>query len=118
MTLDKFDHQILQQLQRDASQPAESIGDKIGLSRNACWRRIKRLEDSGMINRRVAILDAGQLNLALTVFIAIKTRSRSAAWLEMFKRAVKDLQEVTAVFRLSGETDYLLRASVPNMASL
>jgi len=71
-----------------------------------------------MINRRVAILDAGQLNLALTVFIAIKTRSHSAAWLETFKRAVKDLQEVTAVFRLSGETDYLLRASVPNMASL
>ncbi len=117
MTIDEFDKKILGCLQVDASLTAETIGDRIGLSRNACWRRIRRMDEAGLISQRVAILDRAKLNLELTVFIAIRTRSHNADWLEQFKRAVKDIQEVTAVVRLSGETDYLLRASVPNMAA-
>ncbi|MCP5082257.1 MAG: Lrp/AsnC family transcriptional regulator [Alphaproteobacteria bacterium] len=117
MTIDEFDRKILHHLQSDASLPAEAIGEKIGLSRNACWRRIKRLEDQGLITGRVALLDRQKLNLGLTVFIAVRTRSHSAQWLDQFKEATRVLSEVTGVFRMSGETDYLLRASVPNMAA-
>ncbi len=117
MTFDEFDRRILHQLQADASLPAEAIGEKIGLSRNACWRRIKRLEDEGYISRRVVLLDPEKLNLDLTVFIAIRTRSHSAEWLERFKQVTRTIPEITGVFRMSGETDYLLRASVPNMAA-
>ena len=113
--MDAFDIRILGALQRDASKPAEHVGDEIGLSRNACWRRIKRLEEDGVIAKRVALLDPLELNLGLQVFIAIKTRSHTAEWLDRFKRAVRDIPEVTGVYRLSGETDYLLRASVPDM---
>lgn len=117
MKIDEFDRKILHQLQIDASLPAEAIGEKIGLSRNACWRRIKRLEDEGYISRRVALLDGEKLNLDLTVFIAIRTRSHSAQWLETFKQAARSIPEITGVYRMSGETDYLLRAAVPNMAA-
>ncbi len=115
MNLDALDKRILSVLQRDASKPAEQIGDEIGLSRNACWRRIKRLEEEGVIARRVALVDPDELNLGLTVFMAIRTRSHTAAWLETFKQAVRDIPEITGVYRMSGETDYLLRASVPDM---
>ena len=115
--MDALDRKILNTLQRDASKPAEQIGDEIGLSRNACWRRIKRLEEDGVIARRVALLDPAQLNLGLSVFIAIRTRSHTPEWLEQFKRAVRDLSEITGVYRMSGDTDYLLRASVPDMAA-
>ncbi len=117
MALDALDRRILSSLQRDASKPAEQIGEEIGLSRNACWRRIKRLEEDGVIARRVALLEPAELNLGLTVFIAIRTRSHTAAWLEAFKQAVRDIPEITGVYRMSGETDYLLRASVPDMKS-
>lgn len=117
VTLDSFDRKILHHLQADASLPAEAIGEKVGLSRNACWRRMRRLEDEGLITKKVAILDREKLNLDLTVFIAIRTRSHSAAWLEQFNQATRSLPEITGVFRMSGETDYLLRASVPNMAA-
>ena len=115
--MDALDRKILNTLQRDASKPAEQIGDEIGLSRNACWRRIKRLEEDGVIARRVALLDPAQLNLGLSVFIAIRTRSHTPEWLEQFKRAVRDLSEITGVYRMSGDTDYLLRASVPDMVA-
>lgn len=115
MTIDEFDRKILHHLQSDASSPAEAIGEKIGLSRNACWRRIKRLEEAGLIKQRVALLDRQKLNLNLTVFISIRTRSHSAQWLEQFNQATRSISEITGVFRMSGETDYLLRASVPNM---
>ena len=116
MTIDEYDRRILHQLQSDAALPAEAIGEKIGLSRNACWRRIKRLEEAGLITARVALLDRDKLNLGLTVFIAVRTRSHSADWLERFKQATRAIPEITGVFRMSGETDYLLRASVPSMA--
>lgn len=117
MTLDEFDHKILHLLQSDASLPAEVVGEKVGLSRNACWRRIRRLEENGLIIGKVALLDRKKLNLDLTVFISIRTQSHSATWLEQFNQATRSIPEITGVFRMSGEIDYLLRASVPNMAA-
>ena len=113
--LDEKDRRILKEMQRDSSRPVAEIAESVSLSQNACWRRIKRVEDDGVIARRVALLDREKLNLGLQVFIAIRTRSHTAEWLDLFKRAVQDIPEITGVYRMSGETDYLLRASVPDM---
>lgn len=88
----------------------------MGLSRNACWRRIKALEASGVIRARVALLDAEKLGLGLTVFMQIKAASHDAAWLEQFARSTRAMPEIQAVFRMSGDLDYLIRARVVDMA--
>ena len=69
--LDEIDRKLLRRVQRDADLGVEALGAEIGLSRNACWRRLKRLEEIGVIRRRVALLDADALGLGLTVFIAV-----------------------------------------------
>ena len=89
---------------------------KVNLSRNACWRRVKALEDGGVIRGRVALLDAARLNLGLTAFIAIRTSQHDQAWLDRFSAAVRDLPEIIGVYRTTGDTDYMLQAVVPDMA--
>ena len=114
--IDPKDRNILREIQRDSSQSVEDLAHKVNLSRNACWRRVKILEDEGVIRARVALLDAGKLNLGLTAFIAIKTAQHESRWLEKFAAAVKDLPEIIAVYRTTGDTDYLLQAVVPDIA--
>lgn len=89
---------------------------KVNLSRNACWRRIKVLEEQGIIRARVALLDPEKLNLGLTAFIAIRTAQHDQAWLDRFSAAVRDIPEITGAFRTTGETDYVLKAAVPDIA--
>lgn len=91
------------------------ISERVHLSRNACWNRVRQLEAQGVITRRVALLDREQLNLDLTVFIAVRTNQHTAEWLESFQAAVRDMPEITAIYRTTGETDYLLQAVVPSM---
>ena len=86
------------------------------LSRNACWRRVKTLEDEGVIRARVALLDAAKLNLGLTAFIAVKTAQHDPKWLEKFAAAVKSFPEIVGVYRTTGDTDYLLQAVVSDIA--
>ncbi len=114
-SFDPIDRKILKLVEADASLPVDAVSEQAGLSRNACWRRIKRLEAEGVIKARVALLDPAKLNLGLTVFIAVRTTRHDAAWLDAFKSAVRNIPEITGVYRLSGETDYLLRAVVPDM---
>jgi Lrp/AsnC family transcriptional regulator len=114
--MDAKDRRILHELQRDVGQSIEDLAAKVGLSRNACWRRIKALEDIGIIRARVALLDPEKLNLGLTAFIAIKTAQHDQAWLDRFSAAVRDIPEITGVFRTTGETDYVLHAAVPDIA--
>ncbi|XOV81883.1 MAG: Lrp/AsnC family transcriptional regulator [bacterium] len=109
MKIDRFDHRILQQLQTDTDIAIAELADQIGLSTNACWRRIKRLEESGIIRGRVALLDKRALGLKLTVFVAIKTSEHNDSWLEKFSEGVKNIPEVVEFYRMSGETDYLLK---------
>ena len=115
--LDRIDRRLLAQLQRDAGQALEALGEVVGLSRNACWRRIKRLEEAGVIQRRVAICDAEALDLGLQVIITIRTDRHDAAWLEAFGKAVADIPEILGAYRTSGEVDYVLRARVSSVAS-
>ena len=114
--IDALDRKILNALQRDASLGLEDLGEKIGLSRNACWRRIKALEEAGIIRARVALLDAQKLDLGLTVFIQIKAAAHDAEWLDRFARATRGMDQIQGVYRMTGDLDYLIRARVADMA--
>lgn len=114
--IDNVDRRILTELQRDAAQSLDVIGETVGLSRNACWRRIGALEKAGVIKGRVTLLDAEKLGLSLTVFIQVRTSSHAADWLTRFSAATKSIPEIMGVYRMSGELDYLIRAQVADMA--
>lgn len=113
---DDIDRRILGELQRDADQSLDQISERIGLSRNACWRRIRTLEESGVITARVALLDAAKLGLGLTVFMQIRTNAHEPGWLDAFSKATKAMPEIQGVYRMTGDLDYLIRARVADMA--
>jgi len=115
-TIDDIDRRILQILQADTTLPLEDIGARVNLSRNAVWRRIRAMEASGLIRARVALLDPGRLGLGLQVFITLRTADHSPDWLERFARATADLPQITGVYRMTGDIDYLIRARVADMA--
>ena len=115
--LDEMDVKILKILQEDCTRSVADIGKEVGLSTTPCWRRIQRLEETGIIQRRVAILDAPRVNVGVSVFVSIKTDQHSLAWLERFHKAVVDFPEVVEFYRMSGEVDYLLRVVVPDIAA-
>lgn len=112
---DNYDRQILKQLQEDADISVEQLSDKIGLSRNATWRRMKMLQDKGILRKRVALVDPDQLGLGLTVFIAVRTDRHDAAWAKDFARAVRGFPEILGAYRTSGDLDYLLHARVTDV---
>ena len=115
--MDETDRKLLDLLQRDASLSLDELSARAALSRNACWRRIKRMEDDGVIKARVTLLDAGRINVGLTAFIALRTTEHSAKWLEQFSRAVRDIPEIVGVYRMTGDVDYLLQAVIPDVAA-
>ena len=115
--LDDMDVKILKLLQQDCTRPVAEIGKEVGLSTTPCWRRMQKLEEAGVIQRRVAILDPVKVNAGVTVFVSIKTDQHSLAWLEKFHNAVADFPEVVEFYRMSGDIDYLLRVVVPDIAA-
>ena len=116
ITLVALDHRILAELQRNADLGLEELGDHVGLSRNACWRRVKALEANGVIRKRVALLDPAKLGLGLSVFIQIRTSSHDADWLAKFARAMREMPEILGAYRMTGDLDYLIRARVADVA--
>jgi len=110
------DRRILRQLQRDCDISLDMLSLEIGLSRNACWRRIKHMQEAGLIRKRVALLDAPKLGLGLTVYIQVRAEKHAAGWSAAFARATRSIPEITGVFRMSGDLDYLIRAHVADMA--
>ena len=112
-----MDVKILRILQDDATRAVAEIGKAVGLSTTPCWRRIQKLEEGGVIERRVALLDPRRVNAGVTVFVSIKTDQHSLDWLERFHAAVVDFPEVVEFYRMSGEVDYLLRVVVPDIAA-
>ena len=115
VVLDAFDKRIQAALQADATLPVAKVAEMAGLSPTPCWRRIQKLEQAGVIRKRVALLDRRKLNVGVTVFIAIRTSQHNAAWLERFRRALADIPEIVDFYRMSGEIDYLIRAVVPDI---
>ncbi|MFY9319641.1 Lrp/AsnC family transcriptional regulator [Lentibacter algarum] len=116
MGQDEVDRRILRQLQRDCDISLDMLSLEIGLSRNACWRRIKHMQEAGLIRKRVALLDAPKLGLGLTVYIQVRAEKHAAGWSAAFARATRSIPEITGVFRMSGDLDYLIRAHVADMA--
>ena len=117
ITLDATDRRILGELQRDAGQGVEALGDRVGLSRNATWRRVKALDNAGVIKRRVAILDPDALDLGLMVFIQVRTNRHDPDWLDTFAQATREMPEILGAYRMTGDLDYLIRARVADMAA-
>jgi Lrp/AsnC family transcriptional regulator len=115
--IDQHDRKLLALLQHDSGQSLEDLSAAAGLSRNACWRRVKRLEEDGYLRKRVALLDRERLGLGLTVFIVVRTTEHSPKWLEQFARAVRGFPEILAVYRMTGDMDYLLHAVVPDVGA-
>ena len=115
-TIDTLDRKILSVLQRAADTPLESIGEEVGLSRNAVWRRVKALESAGIIQGRHAALDPRKLGLGLMVFMQIRTHSHDPNWQESFSKATQTIPGILSVYRMTGDLDYLIRARVADMA--
>ncbi len=115
--MDDTDRKILAILQEDASLAVSEIAARVNLSQTPCWRRIQRLEQSGVIQRRVALVDPDAIGLGLTAFVEIETGDHSGEWLERFAEAMQAMPEVMEVHRMAGDVDYLLRIAIPNMAA-
>ncbi len=115
--MDRYDKQILDILQDDAMVPVTEIGERVGLTSTPCWRRIQKLEEAGVVRKRVALLDANKLNVGITVFVSVRTNQHSLKWLEQFHGLVASIPEVTEFYRMAGDTDYLLRVVVPDIAA-
>ncbi len=117
MTFDELDRRILRALQKDAGRSLDDIGQEVGLSRNAVWRRVRALEEADIIQGRVALIDPVKVGLRLTVFILVRTQSHSPDWLDRFSKATRDMEEIQGAYRMTGDLDYLIRAQVADVAA-
>ena len=114
--LDDIDCRILSILQHDAARSIQDIADEVGLTSNPCWRRIRRLERDGVIERRVAVVNAAAVGLGMTAFVTIRTDRHTSEWLSAFARAVQSIPEIVECHRMAGEVDYLLKVVVRDLA--
>lgn len=113
--MDEIDRKILLSLQRDASVSIAALAADVGLSQTPCWKRIQRLERTGVIRGKVALVSPEHVGLGLTVFVQVEIQQHSAEWLEIFTQAVGNMPEVVEFYRMAGEVDYMLRVVVPDM---
>lgn len=107
--LDRLDLQILDTLQRDTTLSMAELGAQVGLSSTPCWKRVKRMEDEGLIERRVAIVNRKAVGLPVTVFVSIRAGQHDEKWLVRFAALICSLPEVQEFHRVSGDVDYLLK---------
>jgi Lrp/AsnC family transcriptional regulator len=113
--VNKIDRTLLASMQRDASLSVAQLAEIAGLSKSACWRRIQKLEEQGVIRDRVTLLDPVSLELSLTVFISVKTNQHNQAWAKKFRAVTENIPGVLEVYRMGGEVDYLIKAVVRDM---
>lgn len=113
--IDRIDRKILAILQEDCTVPVAEIGRRVGLSTTPCWRRIQKMEEDGVIRKRVAVLDPRKVNAKVTVFVAISTDQHSEDWLSRFAESISEFPEVVEFYRMSGQVDYMLRVAVPDI---
>ena len=114
--IDHFDARILAALQEDAGLSQRELAERIGLSQNACWRRLQALGASGVIGRRTVKLDRDKVGLGLVVFTMVRTSHHSREWLEAFRGHVAAIPEITDFYRISGNYDYMLKIVTGGMA--
>ena len=102
-------------LQEDASLTARELAEHVGLTPTPCWRRVQNLEASGVIIKRVALVDQASVNLDVTALVQIRTNNHAAEWLAQFQGAIEQFPEVVEAYRTSGDMDYMLRVVVPSI---
>jgi Lrp/AsnC family transcriptional regulator len=115
--LDRLDREILRLLASDASLSLADIAARIGLTPTPCWKRIRRMEQAGVILRRVAMIDPAKVGLPVSVFVAVETADHSSDWLTRFAGVVADMPEIVDAWRMSGDVDYLLHVVVADIAA-
>lgn len=113
--LDPIDRKLLSLLQVDATLTVADLGESVGLSMTACWKRLKRLEQGEYITARVALLDRARVGLPVTVFVTVRTNEHNEAWLADFARTTADFPEIVELYRMSGDADYLMKVVVANI---
>lgn len=113
---DETDQRILSVLQQDASLSQRELAEHIGLSQNACWRRLQKLTEAGVLQGSRAVIDAGRAGLHLTVFVMIRTRHHDDAWSRRFRARVESIPEITEFHRIGGEWDYMAKLVTTSMA--
>jgi Lrp/AsnC family transcriptional regulator len=114
---DDIDLKILRLLQIDASQSVDQISEKVSLSRNACWRRVKALEEAGVIRAKVALVDPAAMGLGLQAIVMIRALAHTSAWTQAFQDAVRYMPEIMGAYRMTGDLDYVLRVRVADIAA-
>ncbi len=113
--LDQIDRDILRLLQKNAALSVDDVSAKVHLSRNACWRRIKAMEQAGIIKARVALVDPASVGVPLTAMILIRTNAHDAAWMKKFQATLQGFPEVVGAYRMTGDLDYVLRVRVADV---
>lgn len=113
--LDQIDRRILNALQKDAALSVDEVSERVGLSRNACWRRIKLMEEAGVIRGRVVLVDAAQVGCPLEVIVMVRTRAHDVGWMAQFQKVIRAMPEVMGAYRMTGDLDYLLRVRVADV---
>ncbi|URK87469.1 Lrp/AsnC family transcriptional regulator [Rhizobium sp. RCAM05350] len=109
------DRKILSLLQEDASLSVGDLADKVSLSISACSRRIQRLEETGYVARRIAVLDRDRMGVPTTVFALIKTAHHADDWIDIFRKVIADIPEIVEAHRLTGNYDYILKVVLPRV---
>jgi Lrp/AsnC family transcriptional regulator len=115
--MDATDTKILMLLQENASISIAELAQRVNLSQTPCWKRIQRLENTGVIEKRVALVNPEKVGLGLTVFVSIEISDHSGQWLQRFAEFVSAMPEVMEFYRMAGDVDYMLRVAVPDMAA-
>lgn len=117
LSIDHIDVRILYELQIDAAQSHRDLAEKVGLSQNAVWRRVRLLEERGIITGQGVRIARDELGLGLVVFAMIRTRKHSADWLKQFRRHVLSIPDVVDFYRIGGDFDYLIKIVTHDMNS-
>lgn len=115
--MDAIDRKILVALQESADISIAELANRVGLSQTPCWKRIQKLEATGVILGKVALVAPERIGLGLTVFVQIETAEHSASWLEDFSARISAMPEVMEFYRMAGDVDYMLRVAVADMAA-
>ncbi|MCK9259696.1 MAG: Lrp/AsnC family transcriptional regulator [Azoarcus sp.] len=115
MKLDQTQMRILSLLQKDSTLSTQALADKVGMSPSPCWRRVKEMEEAGLIRGYVALVDRQKLGLGTCVWVRIKLKQHSADVLDRFEQVVKSCNEVVECYELLGETDCLLKLYLPSL---
>lgn len=113
--MDETDRALLRLLQTDATLSMDALAERVHLSRNACWRRVKALETAGILKARVALVDAQKAGAPLAALVLIRTNSHDATWRARFETALRALPEVVGAYRMTGDLDYVLRVRVADV---